>query len=72
VIEDAAGAAAPAAPAAPASAADGTYTVASGDTLFKIAAANGVDGGWEALYEANADVISDANLIFPGQVLRLG
>lgn len=64
--------AAPAAPAAPASAADGTYTVASGDTLSKIASANGVDGGWEALYKANADVISDADLIFPGQVLRLG
>ncbi len=61
-----------AASAAPASAADGTYTVASGDTLFKIASANGVDGGWKALYQANADVISDANLIFPGQVLRLG
>jgi LysM repeat protein len=58
--------------AAPASAAHGTYTVASGDTLFKIASANGVDGGWEALYQANADVISDADLIYPGQVLRLG
>ncbi|MGS0686394.1 transglycosylase family protein [Nakamurella sp. GG22] len=58
--------------AAPASAADGTYTVAQGDTLFKIASTNGVDGGWEALYKANADVISDADLIFPGQVLRLG
>ncbi len=31
-----------AAPTAPASAADGTYTVASGDTLSKIASANGV------------------------------
>jgi len=57
---------------APASAADGDYTVQSGDTLSKIAAANGVAGGWEALYAANSDVISDANLIYPGQVLRLG
>ena len=61
-----------AAPTAPASAADGTYTVASGDTLSKIASANGVHGGWQALYKANADVIADAHLIFPGQVLRLG
>jgi nucleoid-associated protein YgaU len=59
-------------PAAPASAADGTYTVASGDTLSKIATANGVAGGWQALFQANADVVADANLIYPGQVLRLG
>ncbi len=58
--------------AAPASAADGTYTVQSGDTLFKIASANGIAGGWEALYAANSDVIADADLIYPGQVLRLG
>jgi nucleoid-associated protein YgaU len=58
--------------AAPASAADGTYTVQSGDTLFKIASANGVAGGWEALYAANSDVIPNADLIYPGQVLRLG
>lgn len=54
-----------------ASAADGTYTVASGDTLYKIAAANGVAGGWEAVYQANADVIPDPDLIFPGQVIRI-
>ncbi len=58
--------------AAPSSAADGTYTVQSGDTLFKIAAANGISGGWEALYAANSDVISNADMIYPGQVLRLG
>ncbi len=58
--------------AAPASAADGTYTVQSGDTLFKIASANGIAGGWEALYAANSDIISNADLIYPGQVLRLG
>ncbi len=57
---------------APASAADGTYTVVSGDTLSKIAAANGVAGGWEALLQANSDIVSNADLIFPGQVLRLG
>ena len=58
--------------AAPASAADGTYTVVSGDTLSEIAAAQGVAGGWEALYAANSDIISDADLIYPGQVIRLG
>jgi len=58
--------------AAPASATDGTYTVVSGDTLSEIAAAQGVAGGWEALYAANSDVISNADLIYPGQVIRLG
>ena len=54
------------------SAADGDYTVVSGDTLFKIASAQGVSGGWEALFEANADIIADPDLIFPGQQIRLG
>ena len=58
--------------AAPASAADGSYTVVSGDTLSEIAAAQGVAGGWEALYAANSDIISNADLIYPGQVIRLG
>jgi nucleoid-associated protein YgaU len=57
---------------APTSAADGTYTVVSGDTLSGIAAANGVAGGWEALYAANSDVVADADWIYVGQVLRLG
>jgi nucleoid-associated protein YgaU len=46
--------------------------VVSGDTLSEIAAAQGVAGGWEALYAANSDIISDADLIYPGQVIRLG
>ena len=58
--------------AAPASAADGTYTLVSGDTLSEIAAANNVTGGWEALYAANSDIITNADLIYPGQVIRLG
>ena len=57
---------------APASAADGTYTVVTGDTLSGIAAANGVAGGWQALYQANSDIIPNADMIYPGQVLRLG
>ena len=59
-------------PVSAGSAADGSYTVVSGDTLSGIAAANGVTGGWEALFSANSDVISSADLIYPGQVLRLG
>lgn len=55
---------------APTSAADGTYTVVSGDTLYKIAQANGIDS-WESLFAANSDIIADADLIYPGQVLRL-
>ncbi|HEY4992971.1 MAG TPA: transglycosylase family protein [Nakamurella sp.] len=57
---------------APASAADGTYTVVTGDTLSGIAAANGVAGGWQALYQANSDIIPNADMIYPGQALRLG
>jgi LysM repeat protein len=57
---------------APASAADGSYTVVSGDTLSGIAAANGIAGGWQALYAANSDVVADADWIYVGQVLRLG
>ena len=70
----------PAAPSAPPAAASspnpspdtGTYTVASGDTLFTIANAHGVAGGWEALYRANSAVLADPNLLYPGQVIRLG
>jgi resuscitation-promoting factor RpfA len=57
---------------APTSATDGNYTVKSGDTLFKIAAAHGVSGGWSALAKANADIISNPDVIYPGQVIRLG
>jgi nucleoid-associated protein YgaU len=46
--------------------------VRSGDTLGKIAAAQGVDGGWKALYAANRSVVENPNLIFPGERLSLG
>ena len=53
------------------STATGSYTVKSGDTLSTIAAAEGTS--WQTLYANNTSVIgSDANLIFPGQVLVLG
>ncbi|MFI6471740.1 transglycosylase family protein [Streptomyces sp. NPDC050516] len=51
---------------------NGEYTVKSGDTLGNIAAANGVKGGWQKLFELNKDIVKDANLIFPGQKLHLG
>ncbi|MFZ3470799.1 transglycosylase family protein [Streptomyces sp. 4.24] len=62
-------------PAAPKSDApktgNGSYEVKSGDTLGNIASANGVTGGWEKLFELNKDIVSDADLIFPGQKLKL-
>lgn len=55
-----------------ASAADGTYTVRSGDNLWAIADAQKVPGGWPALYEANKDAVgTDPDLILPGQSLDL-
>ncbi|GAB3871677.1 transglycosylase family protein [Terrabacter terrigena] len=46
-------------------------TVRSGDSLGKIAARYHVAGGWKALWRANAARVSNPNLIFVGQVLRL-
>lgn len=65
----------PAAPAKPKTEApktgNGSYEVKSGDTLGTIAEANNVSGGWEKLFELNKDIVSDADLIFPGQKLKL-
>ncbi|MGW7461540.1 transglycosylase family protein [Streptomyces sp. NPDC054797] len=58
------------APAAPKTG-TGSYEVKSGDTLGTIADANGVQGGWEKLFELNKDIVSDADLIYPGQKLKL-
>jgi LysM repeat protein len=58
---------APAAAATPSSA--GTYTVQSGDTLAKIADAQGVDGGWRELWAANSGTVSDPDVIQVGQTL---
>lgn len=49
-----------------------SYTVIEGDFLGKIAGYDvvyGDRGMWPQLYEANRDIISDPNLIYPGQVL---
>jgi len=56
---------------APSNTAAGNYTVQSGDTLSKIAAAQGVSGGYQAIFALNQDKIQNVNLIFPGQTLRL-
>jgi len=53
------------------SAQGGSYTVRSGDTLTSIARANGVSGGWSALYQANRGTVSNPDLILVGQVLQL-
>ncbi|MFE5791050.1 transglycosylase family protein [Streptomyces sp. NPDC056503] len=50
---------------------DGEYKVAAGDTLSKIAQAQGVKGGWAELFELNKDVVENADLIYPGQQLHL-
>ncbi|NBE56877.1 M23 family metallopeptidase [Streptomyces boluensis] len=51
---------------------DGTYTVASGDTLSGIAEEQGVEGGWKELYDLNTAVIGDdPNLLQVGDELRL-
>jgi LysM repeat protein len=65
---------APAAPAAPTAApakSGATYTVAAGDTLSKIAASNGVAGGWQALFAKNSDVLSSPNALRIGQQIAL-
>ena len=52
--------------------ADETYTVVSGDSLFKIANAHDVKGGWQSLYQANKETVGDnPDLILPGQQLTL-
>jgi LysM repeat protein len=45
--------------------------VKSGNTLSKLATKYNVQGGWKAIYDANRGTVSNPNLIFVGQVLRL-
>lgn len=46
-----------------------TYTVVSGDSLSKIGAKYGVS--WKAIYDANRDIISDPDMIHPGQEIKI-
>ena len=49
-----------------------TYTVQSGDTLWKIAEENLGDGNrFSEIYEANRDVLDNPDHILPGQELKL-
>jgi nucleoid-associated protein YgaU len=50
----------------------GEYAVVHGDTLSTIAQTHHVNGGWQKLYAINHDTVRDADLIYPGQHLRLG
>ena len=66
---------APATPAAPPATAEstaGSYTVQSGDTLWKIAEENLGDGNrYEEIFDANRDVLDSPDHILPGQELKL-
>jgi len=64
-------AAAKAAPAPSASSGTGTYRVKPGDTLAKIARAQGVDGGWRGLWALNRGKVGNPNMIYVGQRLTV-
>ncbi|MFE2141191.1 transglycosylase SLT domain-containing protein [Streptomyces sp. NPDC059456] len=50
-----------------------TYSVTVGDTLSKIAVEHAVNGGWQALYQANRSAIgANPSVIRPGLKLSLG
>ena len=59
-----------AAPAAAPASSGGTYTVRSGDTLGKIAAAHGLS--WQQLHALNAATVANPNVIRVGQQLTVG
>lgn len=46
-----------------------TYTVASGDSLSKIAAKYGIQ--WKAIWDANRDILNHPDKIYPGQELKI-
>lgn len=47
------------------------HKVVRGDTLSEIAFRNGIRGGWRTLFNLNRHIISNPNLIYPGQVIKL-
>lgn len=57
------------APAAAPAASGGNYTVVAGDTLSKIAAANGTS--WQQLWNANDGVLSNPNVLRIGQTINV-
>ena len=49
-----------------------SYTVVAGDSLSKIAKREyGDANAWNQIFQANRDVITDADLIYPGQTLTI-
>ena len=49
-----------------------TYTVQSGDSLSAIAKSKlGSASKWQEIYELNKDILSNPNLIYPGQKLKI-
>jgi len=48
-----------------------SYVVKSGDTLAKIATAQNITGGYQAIFALNRATIENVNLIYPGEILRL-
>jgi nucleoid-associated protein YgaU len=52
--------------------AEQTYTVASGDSLSKIAKKFYGDANkWRRIFDANRDIIKNPDLIHPGQILKI-
>jgi nucleoid-associated protein YgaU len=49
-----------------------TYVVVKGDSLSKIAKREYGDANkWRTIHEANKDLVSDPDLIYPGQELKI-
>ncbi|UED85978.1 M23 family metallopeptidase [Streptomyces profundus] len=72
ITAGAAGIALPLAAVGPASAAPASYTVESGDTLYRIAVDHDIAGGWEQLFDVNRAAIGDdPSRITPGTQLSL-
>ena len=46
-----------------------TYTVVSGDSLSKIGSKYGIQ--WKAIWDANRDILTDPDKIYPGQELKI-
>lgn len=47
------------------------YEVQSGDNLSSIAQDKGVAGGWNAIYQANRDIIADPDVVHVGWKIRI-
>ena len=57
---------------APAAEVHETYEVKSGDSLSKIAKrVYGDAKAWQAIFDANKDILKDPNKIYPGQKLKI-